>query len=178
MHWSIRTTNSGLAPSLHMTSPKVFPNDASDSEGSEFVDKENEMDEVDVDMTDFIDHVIPGRSDDDLSDIEGAYNGHDSEEDFDADSYKGIESDEELNADTHLGDGNEDLLDEDNMSYESFDCLTDSSMDDFETRRSRKLRSLRRKKQATSSIEDVTFFVGQTFGNFKDIRDLVRRHSI
>ncbi|KAD6796406.1 hypothetical protein E3N88_07302 [Mikania micrantha] len=125
---------------------KEFPNYNPDSEGSEYVDKENKMDEADVDMTDFTDHVILGRTDDDLSNHEG----------FDAGTHEGDDSDEELDAVTHEDDESDELLAEENMSYESFDNLNGSSMDDFKTRKSRKLKNLKKKKQLQGTNPDTT----------------------
>ncbi|KAF5760233.1 putative transposase, mutator type, transposase, MuDR, plant, MULE transposase [Helianthus annuus] len=78
----------------------------------------------------------------------------------------------------HDVDTSDDLLDDENLSYESFDSLTDEEMEDFETRRSLKLRELRRKKRGGQSTSQVTFYVGQLFPTANAAKDKINKHAI
>ncbi|XP_022003004.1 uncharacterized protein LOC110900421 [Helianthus annuus] len=78
----------------------------------------------------------------------------------------------------HDVDTSDDLLDDENLSYESLNSLTDEEMEDFETRRSLKLRELMRKKRAGQATSQVTFYVGQLFPTAKAAKDKINKHAI
>ena len=110
-------------------SPNEDDEDSSneDEEDSDFnIDLENEVEDVDVDMRDFNAHVD--------SEVEYVGNNH----------TKSIGM--------NYGLEDDDILAADCLSYESFDSRTDSSMSDFETRRSRKLREVRNKEKVNNFL--------------------------
>ena len=94
-----------------------------EDEDSEFnIDLENEVEDVEVDMRDFNACV-------------------DSSVEYVGNNYEGVGM--------NFGVEDEDMLAAENLSFESFDSRTDSSMSDFETRRSRKLREVRNKEKVS-----------------------------
>ncbi|XP_021984789.2 uncharacterized protein LOC110880602 [Helianthus annuus] len=122
-----------------------------DSDDSDFVEGLESMDEAEYDMMDYHANVDRG--------VE----------------FMGAEVESVGNHDVDTSD---DLLDDENLSYESFDSLTDEEMEDFETRRSLKLRELRRKKRVAQSTSQVTFYVGQLFPTAKAAKDKINKHAI
>ncbi|XP_021968818.1 5'-AMP-activated serine/threonine-protein kinase catalytic subunit alpha-like [Helianthus annuus] len=101
-------------------------NEGDDSEDSDYiVDNDYEVEEMEVDTRDFNVFV-------------------DEDEEYVGSRNSGIDDvRNEVDYENEI---------DDNLSYESFDSLTDESMEDFETRRSQKLREIRNKQKVSICI--------------------------
>ncbi|KAJ0584683.1 putative transposase, MuDR, plant [Helianthus annuus] len=127
-------------------------NEGDDSEDSDYVvDNDYEVEETEVDMRDFNVFV-------------------DEDEEYVGNRNSGIDDvRNEVDYENEI---------DDNLSYESFDSLTDESMEDFETRRSQKLREIRNKQKGKSRMHEARFYLGQQFGSTKEVKEQVRRHAV